>query len=627
MNGGRRRFQPPAGEESPAARPLRRSRLSRSFRQSQVDPARSPGEPGPAQTYKRNQTAPLEVPESTGNQKEPEFKTPTRISRSKTAPVPSAESPHNDSDFQQDIIWDATSPSPHKPGKRGKKAAAGAVTISEIVRRIAPKHGRPQVTEPTLQSAIPCTPDVQGPKPKKKSPRTNGVEDLLRLARQFDLNMFHQDEEEEDEDESSRQDESCFPGNLQPATNMAAGSEPQPPPDRLLVDDLDFLFDGPTQRLSGDLSQAPSQTRSASASVEVNRKPSVSGSGSATGKNKQDSVPIEFEDDWDNDDLLNDSLVLEMTQNPLSFMVPELCSTQKPAGSARAPERAAPGQSSLGRVTPRLVSLDKSSAGRVGPPAGSRVEKENLRPAAAFKPNRTFGSPRKSIEANTSSAQQVGSGSKNQNRFRSLSGPQLTGPTSSFKQEPQRTQNNLRTPAGTAETLGSNQVDFLDDDLDSLFSSEPVWDDPADDDLLCEMCDDLENQILIQVQLKTEPSTRQAPVPALQPTHRTWENRDRLDTAGRAVGSSLAAGVKQPIRFSQPKPAADTAFRSVQSEPPGAGPPPNTQHYTFKKPSNLVSIATVKGKCSAAEIEMKKQQALERRRQRLQAVGNRPGNS
>lgn len=42
----------------------------------------------------------------------PEFKTPTRTSR-----FFSAESPHNDSDLQQDIVWDAGSPSPGRPGE------------------------------------------------------------------------------------------------------------------------------------------------------------------------------------------------------------------------------------------------------------------------------------------------------------------------------------------------------------------------------------------------------------------------------------------------------------------------------------------------------------------------------
>lgn len=81
-----------------------------------------------------------------------------------------------------------------------------AVDISEIVSRIAPKvrtspvtslgaqpvngfclrrcccvvvvqHGRPEAAEPTLQQwigdGVPCTPDVQAAKPKKKSLRSS----------------------------------------------------------------------------------------------------------------------------------------------------------------------------------------------------------------------------------------------------------------------------------------------------------------------------------------------------------------------------------------------------------------------------------------------------------------------
>ncbi|KAI3353583.1 hypothetical protein L3Q82_020110 [Scortum barcoo] len=161
MSGARRSSEPPSGlmaAPQPLQAPARPNRLSRSLRQTQQD---SP----------RGQQSVVCVRSS------PEFKTPTRIRRSRAGGGFSAESPHNDSDVQQDIIWDATSPSPSRLGKRGKKQPPRVVNISEIVSRIAPKHGRPQVAEPTLQqwigdsAAIPCTPDVQVPKPKKKSPR------------------------------------------------------------------------------------------------------------------------------------------------------------------------------------------------------------------------------------------------------------------------------------------------------------------------------------------------------------------------------------------------------------------------------------------------------------------------
>ncbi|XP_043969028.1 ewing's tumor-associated antigen 1 [Gambusia affinis] len=114
MNGGRRRLEPLA-----AAGPPRRNRLSRSLR--------------------RSQTGAAVVLESTRNRREPDFKTPTRTKPS-SVPVLGPDSPHNDLDLQQDIVWDAASPSPRRSGTRGKKAAAGgAVNISEIVSRIAPK--------------------------------------------------------------------------------------------------------------------------------------------------------------------------------------------------------------------------------------------------------------------------------------------------------------------------------------------------------------------------------------------------------------------------------------------------------------------------------------------------------
>lgn len=64
------------------------------------------------------------------------------------------------------------------------------------------------------------------------------MDDLLKLARQFDLNLFHQSGSGEDENEPP---DLFGPGDANVHT-----------------DELDFLFDGPTQHLSaGALSQHP----------------------------------------------------------------------------------------------------------------------------------------------------------------------------------------------------------------------------------------------------------------------------------------------------------------------------------------------------------------------------------
>uniref|UniRef100_A0A3B5LW55 ETAA1 activator of ATR kinase n=1 Tax=Xiphophorus couchianus TaxID=32473 RepID=A0A3B5LW55_9TELE len=465
MNGGGRRLEPLAAAGAP-----RRNRLSRSLRQSQTGAAA--------------------------------FKTPTRISRTKPSSVPGPNSPHNDPDLQQDIVWDAASPSPRTRGE--KAAAGGAVNISEIVSRIAPEHGRPRVTEPALQqwigdsAAIPCTPDPQGPRAKRRSPRwvleNQDLEEVLT-----------------EEGQGPR----------------SFGSEPRP--DRgFLQDDLDFLLDGPTQTRSRTPGQGQTQNRPGSASLCGS---SPAGSGTCSGPG---SVQNQLEDDWENDDLLNDSLVLEMTQNPDRFLVPKLCSTQNPAGSGQ---------------------------GWVAPSVGTRTEKENQDPT--WNPDWSSGSG-KWVQTRTE-----------QNRFSSVFRAPEPGQMCSLEPESQWFWSDPMNRPGSdgPEVLGH---------LDSVFRSEPVWDGPSDD-LLCEMCEDLENRI--QVQTNRTGSDQRA---ALQPTHRNSGNRIRPDPAGQAGCSFAAAPVKQPI--------GRAVFRNrTGSEPLAALRPKDARCFTFRRPCDRVTMATEKG--------------------------------
>uniref|UniRef100_A0A672ZBV4 ETAA1 activator of ATR kinase n=1 Tax=Sphaeramia orbicularis TaxID=375764 RepID=A0A672ZBV4_9TELE len=572
----------------------------------------------------------------------PDFKTPTRIpSRSRVSGGFSGESPQNESDIQQDIIWDATSPSPHRLGKRQR-----VVDISEIVSRIAPEHGRPEVVEPTLQqwigdsAAIPCTPDIQLPKPKKKSPRSNGVDDLLKLAKQFDFTMFRQDEMEvEDMHQQSlellSEDILDFEnGDLNASFSPAANCEPavdagadvhhiQP-----VEDDLDLLFDGSTQHVSGSFSQVsaqPSQAIPTTAAAKV-----ASGKNSALTHSSTLAVPkttsanCNFDDDWDNDDLLDDSLLIEMTQNPQNFTTPTHCSTQKSPSEVKYHRDSHTGMSQTAafkvekenvkqRTTFKLDSRPHFSVGTMQTDTNSRVGFVKAEPhkqpvskntavnnVSVLKMTQTFPSKPVANALNNMLATKTAQ-TFTGNRSETASNTCTVRTTQNFtnkltpnvisKPNNRAAQNFTHKPFSASDSMNAagvvpSHTDFLDDDLDSLFSSEPVWDDSADDDLLCELCEDLENQI----QNADNIPTKQTPAVCQRPA-KTWDNWSQ-----------------QPANQQQRFP-----LKQTPGQPAGGplAPPPHT--------SNTAAVA---GKCSAAEIELKKQQAMERRRQRLQATHN-----
>lgn len=324
--------------------------------------------------------------------------------------------------------------------------------------------------------------------------RSNGVHDLLKLAKQFDF-MFHQDEEDEQRSELLSQDV------FQPDADPAA-AEAEPPMD----DDLDFLFDGATQPVSGPLT-APDSSSAAH----------VQGTLTSDG----------FEDDWEDDDLLNDSLLLEMTKNPRKFTSPKFCSTQKAPGCGGGPQ------------SPAGPSLDASPAGRV---------------------------PKRPLSARAG-------------------GAEWTGPVRRQQQE----------AAGGSSSAAADQN--LSPRSRRPAGDDPVWDDPADDQLLCELCEDLEKQLQRERERLPPPQQRAA----LQPANRN---------------------LPPPTGCLSKVPAAGTAQTGFQPAPKRSS---HYGQYTFKKPVHPMTfkgggapVAPTPPPCSAAEIEQKKQQALQRRRRRLQ---------
>ncbi|XP_029915277.1 ewing's tumor-associated antigen 1 [Myripristis murdjan] len=738
----------------------RSNRLSRSFRQTQQTQAQA----------------------ASPKTQQPEFKTPSRVPRSRYVGGFTAESPHNEPEFHHDIVWDATSPSPVRAGKRGKTRSvnAGVVDIAEIVSRIAPKHGRPAVIEPTLQqwigdsATIPCTPDVQLPKPKKKSPRPNGVDDLLKLAKQFDLNMFHHDEEEAEEmhqqslellsedilDLESGDDYKLPPvptETSQPAVNTATVRDSQAnlPLDLHMEDDLDFLFDGPTQHLSGNLSQISVAPSSNAKPAPPPISQAASGKDSAplrgpipsfsTKHSKASEVDNIFEDDWGNDDLLNDSLLLEMTQNPKSFATPKHCSTQRGSREIQYQRNNA--------VNIPANAVQHQPENRHVPSAVSKAAKENVKHRMTFKLEANTNFPFRGIltdasaisnsDGNTCAGRKVAQPGQSSfskdlsiesgSRFNWKSHhsniksnpqeavcPQRTSipnssaklntcastssctsnvkATTSYPMKPSPTEgiSNHKPPERRevpAPPVPSRNSDFLDDDLDSFFMSDSGWSDQEDDDLLCEMCEDMESQVqsVENYSSKNTPLPIGHPVnqrPALAPSSRVWDSRNQqtqvkmepfkhvptnpqssggggtcgpsfsknLTPASLLPGSSRPAGQsfagtyaskgtahlqsntgKESHKHTQASSTSrigtltNQQWSAIQSA--AASSLGNTakhqNQFTFKRSHNPVTTVTNKGfpaaptgKCSAAEIELKKQQAMERRRLRIQANQN-----
>lgn len=426
------------------------------------------------------------------------------------------------------------------------------------------------------------------------------MDDLLKLAKQFDFSMFRQAEEGEDLHQQSLEllpeDVLDFENGVSasPLRNSeVAGTDVQK--GQQMEDDLDFLFDGPTQQVSGDLSQAPPPPTPFLR--ETSGKPASHGLASAasTTNSKATSANVEFEDDWDNDDLLNDSLVLEMTQNPQNFSAPQHSSTQKPPGEAP-------------------VKAPVSGGVRVDRVAGWTEEKQGLRQRTTFKLDTHCGLSKKATQTHTVSVPVASQRAR-------LSNTQKTDPR--FHQRTSVSSLVSSSSDSKLEAASSRPIppaDFPDEDLESFFSSEPVWD-SLDDNDLCEVCEDVENQIQSMEKLsnKVPPPVSQRTV--LQPSNRTWNSRNHQPPSGRGAaslphkqtppcapgtssGSSLpgvsvfnaaAATQAKSFRYTQTKNYLGSGSTCLQGSSRSGPASARKDQFTFKRPKSPVSAVTSKG--------------------------------
>lgn len=479
-------------------------------------------------------------------------------------------------------------------------------------------------------------------------------------------------------------------------------------------DDLDFLFDGPTQRLSTNLSQCslaqPSQVKHPNVSYKNAPGklfvPCHGPSSEATLAHTKATSTDDFEDDWENDDLLNDPLVIEVTQNPQKFAIPKHCSTQKPLCERQYQSDNTGNAPAVGAVKHRpsvmsneekenfkqrtifkLESIPNLSVKKITTESSANLMSfSNYNESAAEKESQKslFSSNKGTIETTSqqkwqmyhsnalnSDPQQsqfqqrtsVANLSAKYNMSASISlntSAMTTNKTFPKKPSPPEVVSNLK-PAECKQIPGGpiplRTSDFLDEDLDSLFSSDSVWNDD-DDDLLCEMCDDLESQIQSADNLSTKQALPASHMlnqrPVLAPSNRAWDNRDQQTEdkrlkrpptnqhlasdqggtclqslinkptstslpsgSGRPAGTSFAenytfncsAGLqsntaKESFRHTQarrPSTMRSSNFKpgnrkQLDSAPPLGNAVKDQTQFTFKKPHNPVAAVTSKGK-------------------------------
>lgn len=297
--------------------------------------------------------------------------------------------------------------------------------------------------------------------------RQNAVEDLVKLARLFDKNMQDRESLEGVHNSFSECANTSKP-KLRPADKMK-GLQCSSSSDSVEAE-LQALFDCSTQKVSGRLSQG------STASVSSQDKPVAAHLVETRLKAPEKSVPAaevkaaalgsndDFDDDWENDDLLNDPLLLEITQNP-----------------------------------PRL--LDKSE-----PLVQSNTNTENSQSCSGFQSTTKTACARQPSAANSkltcSSLQELCPKPKTTNRstfklepnphFQAKNPSKPTVPGVQPKPQICLTNSAIAKPLCQSDRT-SNFKAHICEAADSLQGiSDSLWDDGDDDTLLYQVCDSVE---------------------------------------------------------------------------------------------------------------------------------------
>ncbi|XP_008427086.1 ewing's tumor-associated antigen 1 homolog [Poecilia reticulata] len=538
-----------------------------------------------------------------------------------------SESP-GDVEASQDIFWDGTSPTHTGQGCKNIRA----VKISDIVNRIVPKNIKRKVTESSLlhwidDGAIPCTPDVPKQRIRKRSSRQSNVEDLMKLAKQFDKNM--------QQDEETSVQKNTVTGRLRDTGDVSENNVKEPRCPSLSEQaeaELRALFDSSTQGISGRLSEGSvsSQDRQdlAETLAFVDQRQSEP---KPADKHSTNNL-VDFEDDWDNDDLLNDSLILALTQdpsNPPKTLAKSHTNTTELASAL---------QSTMNKKPEKLC---KTSFGLL----------QDLCPKTKTRTRSTF-----KLESNPHFQTML-------DKEAAKSDSTAAQPKSkSTEQKPATTKTNSNPQCEKV----TNRVKFFQQASSVKDVSDSLWDDGDDDALLYQVCDSVERVSNSQPDEAAPKICKgqksKGPVDRRQNMRNCDVNAESSGSSGVGVnrrssgsfvrsyslpltscetgnyqgwniplkGGNNKLGISQSFPGSQVGPGGDFSHGKVAIKPHPAMTRVTqnsmSQHAAFKRNVSDSAITNNKvfvtsktaGKCSAAEIERKKQEALARKRLRMQ---------